>query len=153
MRSFTALFFLSACTPPGAPIAAALNRELGRPELSCAPSKRCVDFEYAEMPTPRMLGRVVWRGGHWIVQVSRGLDGGRENLVILHELGHVLGVSHSLDPRSVMFPIVQDKQSDESLNEAVVEVARSSFSYMPPILGAASETFELEVTYKGKPIK
>ena len=97
-----------------------------------------------------MLGRVVWRGGHWIVQVSRGLDSEKENLVILHEIGHVLGVTHSPDPRSVMFEVLQ---TDESLNEAVVEVARSSFSYMPPILGAASETFEIEVTYKGKPIK
>jgi hypothetical protein len=88
--------------------------------------------------TTLTIGGVSTVSRSYVIHVNQNCDWSKTSLlnVILHEYGHVLGLGHSNDPKSVMFWLVKGKQSirpdDRLVFQSLAQVGR--------LPDAASET-------------
>lgn len=87
---------------------------------------------------------VVWRTTLSIsLAASRGVARGRWETVVLHELGHILGLQHSHDPTSLMFSPAESRESWPWVTTVFTEGDRRGlFAVNAGASGGCSSTIE-----------
>lgn len=96
---------------------------------------------------------VVWRTTLSIsLAASRGVARGRWETVVLHELGHILGLQHSHDPTSLMFSPAESRESWPWVTTVFTEGDRRGlFAVNAGASGGCSATVEPGDLWNGQP--
>lgn len=154
MKTLIPVLFLTACAPITERVTADLDRALGGEVLAVGPNcdgdRTCVEFDEDDsLLAPFELGRVTISDGRFLIHLSPSIPSDQLELVVAHELAHVLGIKHVSDPKSVMFGVLQ---THESLADAIDEIAilvKTEIADVQPVVDALNGLVEVEVECVG----